>query len=145
VCERLAQSLHHLTSIEERELFDFGTRGGEAAPLLLLIDRRDDPVTPLLTQWTYQAMVHEVLGITDQRVSLRHVAGVRPEGVEAVLSPVQDAFFGSTMYANFGDVGMAAKGLVDACSRSATILMITPNRTLCLQLHGSHVLSLPCC
>lgn len=33
------------------------------APLLprpqLVLDRREDPVTPLLSQWTYQAMVHE--------------------------------------------------------------------------------------
>lgn len=25
----------------------------------LVLDRREDPVTPLLSQWTYQAMVHE--------------------------------------------------------------------------------------
>lgn len=49
-CERLGASLHHLTSVEERELFDFGARNGEATPVLLLLDRRDDPVTPLLSQ-----------------------------------------------------------------------------------------------
>ena len=27
ICERFAQSLHHLTAIEERELFDFGRWG----------------------------------------------------------------------------------------------------------------------
>lgn len=32
-------------------VFDFGSR---STPLVLLLDRRDDPVTPLLTQWTYQ-------------------------------------------------------------------------------------------
>lgn len=53
ICERFAQSLHHLTAIEERELFDFGSRG-EASPVVLVLDRRDDPVTPLLSQWTYQ-------------------------------------------------------------------------------------------
>ena len=29
-------------------------------PLLLVLDRRDDPVTPLLHQWSYQAMVSGV-------------------------------------------------------------------------------------
>lgn len=33
-------------------MFDFGSH--RASPVVLLLDRRDDPVTPLLTQWTYQ-------------------------------------------------------------------------------------------
>lgn len=44
---------------------------------LLLVDRRDDPVTPLLSQWTFQAMVHELIGIDDNRVDLQDVPGVR--------------------------------------------------------------------
>ena len=119
--QRLAQSLHHLSSMEQRELFDFGQRSyysssstTEGQPLLLIIDRRDDPVTPLLSQWTYQAMIHEILGSRDNRVSLRHVAGLRPELAEAVLSSLQDKFFATHMYSNFGDVGMAIKSLVDS-------------------------------
>lgn len=40
---------------EESGLFDF--RRSEVSPLLLILDRRDDPVTPLLNQWTYQVIV----------------------------------------------------------------------------------------
>jgi hypothetical protein len=32
-------------------VFDFGSR---SSPVVLLLDRCDDPVTPLLMQWTYQ-------------------------------------------------------------------------------------------
>lgn len=35
-----------------------------------MVDRRNDPVTPLLTQWTYQAMVHELVGIHNGRVTI---------------------------------------------------------------------------
>ena len=42
-----------------------------------LARRKDDPVTPLLLQWTYQAMVHELLGIATNRVDLSRVPGVR--------------------------------------------------------------------
>jgi vacuolar protein sorting-associated protein 45 len=52
-----------------RELFDFRPTAGPA-PLLLILDRRNDPVTPLLSQWTYQAMVHELCGITNGRVRI---------------------------------------------------------------------------
>jgi hypothetical protein len=37
---------------------------------ILPADRRNDPVTPLLTQWTYQAMVHELVGIHNGRVTI---------------------------------------------------------------------------
>jgi vacuolar protein sorting-associated protein 45 len=37
--------------------------------LLLVLDRRDDPITPLLNQWTYQAMLHELLGIRNGTVA----------------------------------------------------------------------------
>jgi hypothetical protein len=53
---------------EENGLFDFPRSDGD--PLLLIVDRRSDPVTPLLMQWTYQALVHEVLGFQNHRVDL---------------------------------------------------------------------------
>lgn len=40
---------------------------------LLIIDRKEDPITPILTQWTYQAMLHELLGIEKNMVSLTKV------------------------------------------------------------------------
>lgn len=62
---------------QEPGLFDF--RKQDVPPLLLVLDRRDDPVTPLLTPWTYQAMVHELIGVKNNRVDLRGVPGVRKE------------------------------------------------------------------
>lgn len=62
---------------QEDQLFEF--RKTDTPPILLIIDRRDDPVTPLLTQWTYQAMVHEMLGIENGRVNMSDVPEIRPE------------------------------------------------------------------
>jgi vacuolar protein sorting-associated protein 45 len=47
VCKKLADNLT-MRMERERGLFDFRSN-----PVLLLVDRRDDPITPLLTQWTY--------------------------------------------------------------------------------------------
>ena len=66
---------YHIT--QEEQLFDF--RKPDTPPILLIVDRRDDPITPLLTQWTYQAMVHQILGIHNGRVDLSDVPDVRPE------------------------------------------------------------------
>lgn len=76
LCKKLATEVRYAMTQEE-QLFDF--RKSDTQPILLLVDRREDPVTPLLTQWTYQAMVHELLVIENGRVDLSHVPDVRPE------------------------------------------------------------------
>lgn len=81
-------------------------------PLLLILDRRNDPVTPLLSQWTYQAMVHELMGITNGRVSLAGAQDVGGELKEIVLSADQDPFFAQNLYDNFGDLGASIKRYV---------------------------------
>jgi vacuolar protein sorting-associated protein 45 len=112
--------------VQESALFDF--RRGDGALLLLIVDRLDDPVTPLLSQWTYQvsrwgigrrsrrcsqcaaayrtarqAMVHELLDIDNNRVDLRSLGSkVAKENQELVLSADQDAFFHAQMFNNYG-------------------------------------------
>lgn len=81
--------------------------------MLLLLDRRDDPITPLLTQWTYQAMVHELLGLNNNRVILKGAPGITKELEEVVLSATQDEFFAQQRHSNFGDLGQAVKELLD--------------------------------
>ncbi|ODM20430.1 hypothetical protein SI65_03483 [Aspergillus cristatus] len=100
---------YHIT--QEEQLFNF--RKTDTPPILLILDRRDDPITPLLTQWTYRAMVHELIGINNGRVDLRDVPEIRPELREIVLSQDQDPFFKKNMYQNFGDLGQNIKEYVE--------------------------------
>jgi vacuolar protein sorting-associated protein 45 len=88
----------------DASLFDF--RQGPVPPVLLILDRREDPITPLLNQWTYQAMVHELLGkygLQNNRLDLKDMENIRDEHKEIVLSPTQDDFFRINMFENFGD------------------------------------------
>ncbi|KAH7682796.1 vacuolar protein sorting-associated protein 45 [Dioscorea alata] len=111
IAKKVAQETAKLMYEQESGLFDF--RRTEISPLLLVIDRRDDPVTPLLNQWTYQAMVHELIGIQDNKVDLRNIGKVPKDQQEVVLSSEQDLFFKANMYENFGDLGMNIKRMVD--------------------------------
>uniref|UniRef100_A0A453BPJ5 Vacuolar protein sorting-associated protein 45-like protein n=1 Tax=Aegilops tauschii subsp. strangulata TaxID=200361 RepID=A0A453BPJ5_AEGTS len=111
VAKRIAQETSRLMYEQESGLFDF--RRTENSSLLLVIDRRDDPVTPLLNQWTYQAMVHELIGIENNKVDLKEFANVPKDQQEVVLSAVQDDFFRVNMFENFGDLGMNVKRMVD--------------------------------
>lgn len=65
--------------VNERDLI---TKTANDDPcILLILDWKDDPVTPLLNQWNYQAMIHELIGISNHRVKLASVKD------EIVLSP----------------------------------------------------------
>jgi hypothetical protein len=110
VAKKLATEVRYQLTQEE-QLFDF--RKTDTPPILLILDRRDDPITPLLSQWTYQAMVHELFGINNGRVDLSEVPDIRPELKEIVLSQDQDPFFKKNMYQNFGDLGGNIKEYVE--------------------------------
>jgi len=60
-----------------------------------------------------QAMVHELLTLFNNRVSLEHVPNVIPELREVVLSPETDEFYANNMYNNFGDLAINIKAEVD--------------------------------
>lgn len=110
MAKKLATEVRYQLTQEE-QLFNF--RKTDTPPILLILDRRDDPITPLLTQWTYQAMVHELIGIHNGRVDLRDVPDVRQELQEIVLSQDQDPFYKKNMYQNFGDLGGNIKEYVE--------------------------------
>ncbi|XP_055384171.1 vacuolar protein sorting-associated protein 45 [Condylostylus longicornis] len=106
---------------KESTLFDFNAydNNGVPPPLLLILDRRDDPVTPLLHQWTYQAMVHELLSINNNRVDLSEVVGIPKDLKEVVLSAEQDDFYAANMYSNFGEIGSKIKSLMEEFQKKA--------------------------
>lgn len=109
LAKRLADNVRQAIS-KEASLFDFRQ---DSAPLLLVIDRREDAVTPLLNQWTYEAMVHELLGIQNKRVDLTKVPGVSKDYEQVVLSIDHDPFYAQNIYKNFGEIGSNIKNLID--------------------------------
>ncbi|GIY20911.1 vacuolar protein sorting-associated protein 45 [Caerostris darwini] len=110
-CARKMAETVKQTIAKENALFDF--RRPDIPPLLLILDRKIDIVTPLLNQWTYQAMVHELLTINNNRVNLSNVPGISKELAEVVLSPDHDEFYAANMYSNFGEIGVKIKELMD--------------------------------
>ena len=68
------------------------------APVLLVLDRREDSITPLLNQWTYQAMVNELIGIKNNIVNLKNVPGISKELEEIILSAEYDEFYENVIF-----------------------------------------------
>ncbi|KAI9443162.1 Sec1 family-domain-containing protein [Lactarius indigo] len=111
MARKLAVEFHSRVQAES-QLFDF--RSTQVPPLLLILDRRNDPITPMLSQWTYQAMVHELLGIRNGRVDMSQVPDIRQELSEITLTTSTDPFFQGHHLATFGDLGSALKSYVQS-------------------------------
>ncbi|CAF0774174.1 unnamed protein product [Brachionus calyciflorus] len=110
MCRKLAESVRNIIS-RDSNLFDF--RQTDPAPVLLILDRREDPITPLLNQWTYQAMVHEQFGIRNNIVSLKDVPGISKDLEEIILSAEYDEFYESSMFLNYGEICVKIKELME--------------------------------
>jgi vacuolar protein sorting-associated protein 45 len=117
--QRIAQDVHRLAYDQEAGLFDFRRAEGL---VLLVVDRLDDPVTPLLSQWTYKAMVHELLGIHLNRVDLSGTSYAQQlkqqqqsqrQSAEVVLDEESDNFYRENMHGSYGELGNNLKQLVD--------------------------------
>jgi vacuolar protein sorting-associated protein 45 len=105
---------------KESSLFSFRPpENGTPPPLLIILDRRDDPITPLLTQWTYQAMVHQLLTIKNNRIDLSHVQGVPSELKEIVLSAEQDEFYAKNLFSNYGEIATTIRDLMESFQKRA--------------------------
>uniref|UniRef100_A0A0K0FYM2 Vacuolar protein sorting-associated protein 45 (inferred by orthology to a human protein) n=1 Tax=Strongyloides venezuelensis TaxID=75913 RepID=A0A0K0FYM2_STRVS len=111
-CVRLAEGIDKLRSREE-QLFE----NCNDDILVLILERSEDPITPLLNQWTYEAMVHELFGINNNRVilSLKNKddkGDTINETKTFVLNCLQDDFYATNMYLNFGEIGQNIKQLM---------------------------------
>jgi len=114
LCLGIADRLHQILR-EDRDLMNSYTGrssgrhkttidGVDQTSTLLIIDRREDPVTPLLHQWTYQGMLHELLHIDQNRIHLKQQT--KEELKTIALSCTQDSFYEDNMFNNFGDLAM---------------------------------------
>lgn len=69
-------------------------------------------VTPLLSQWTYQAMLHELIGMEDNTVDLTPPNKAGKEEDKVIFSRYQDDFYANNVHADFGSLGEAVRTLM---------------------------------
>ncbi|CAG9482417.1 vacuolar protein sorting-associated protein 45, putative [Plasmodium vivax] len=100
-------STYQFNTIMGSQHGNMGTEGN--CCYMIILDRREDPITPLLTQWTYQAMLHELIGIENNKINL----GINSEESQIVMSCMYDDFYNEHLFDNFGDLGKAVKTYVD--------------------------------
>ena len=104
LCFKVAKLLQ--AKIDDEHIL-FEQMGSTSQSVILVLDRREDPITPLLNQWTYQAMCHELIGIEKNRMDMRKTcSAVKKEHEDLVMSAVQDKFYEDNLVSNFGDLAI---------------------------------------
>lgn len=84
--------------------------------VVLLLDRRSDLITPFLSHWTYQSMIHELLDMKNGRVSFKSINGNNNQEkiTEYSLMQDEDEFYQSNLFTVFGDLGNNIKLYVES-------------------------------
>lgn len=111
MCQKLASSVAY--KIKENNSLFSDTPKKDISPLLLIVDRRNDPITPLLFPWTYQSMIHEIFGIRNNTVDMSGLPNVGEELKTVVLNETQDKFYENSMYSNFGELSQSLKEYIN--------------------------------
>lgn len=112
ICLMIAQQVYQF--FENNSDFIKKECGKELNGYLFIYDRKEDPVTPLLNQWTYQAMIHELLGINNNIVDIKQEDNKKEKKVDRyVLNDAEDKFFCENLNNDFGDVASKIKILVE--------------------------------
>lgn len=93
-----SEILYNINSNSNNNLYDDLNKKSDTPPVLLLLDRKNDPITPLLTPWTYQSMLHELIGIK------KNIVEIQESKEQVLLSESQDSFYKESIYLNYGDL-----------------------------------------
>lgn len=95
----------------------------QAAPvdvnsLLLIVDRRNDLITPMLNNWSYYSMIHELFSIKNNRIDLSDVpTRQEKDPKELMISVENDGFFEENYFKNYGELGTTLKLAVENLKR----------------------------
>ncbi|ORM41193.1 Vacuolar protein sorting-associated protein 45 -like protein [Babesia sp. Xinjiang] len=102
---------------------------------LLIYDRKFDCVTPLMNQWSYQAMIYEMLPVTRNSVRIGEE--------DFILNPDFDDFYGSHLFKEFTDVESALSVMIQDNKKTFTdavnILQNLPQQTKACNETKRHV------
>lgn len=79
---------------------------------MFILDRREDPITPLFNQWKYQAMIHELIGMDLNKIEPGKIKAQKEQKDEDITFN-SDAFYLQNLYSNYGEVATNVKNMMD--------------------------------
>lgn len=101
LAQRLAQKLSHRATLLQRN----GALPARETCELLVLDRSVDPVAPVIHEWTYEALVYDLLSLDDNIIRYKaETASGAAEVKDHVLDDATDELWGKLRHAHIADV-----------------------------------------
>lgn len=69
---------------------------------LLITERKEDPITPLVFDWSYISLLNELIHVDDNKVNLKGEEGMPNKSYN--LFAEEDEFLRENLYSNYGEV-----------------------------------------
>ncbi|RDW42508.1 Sec1-like protein [Yarrowia lipolytica] len=93
---------------------------GEKVEQIILIDRQDDPLTPLLSQLTYSGLIDEFWGLSENgKVEIEELIPSQVTASSSSSAPVSQMFLNDTLYRDLRDINFSSVGSrLNACATS---------------------------
>eukprot|EP01132_Coremiostelium_polycephalum_P009201 gene9201-11276_t len=110
---------------------------------LLILDRTQDPLAPLLHEFTYQAMIYDLFDIKDDRFSYESVANNNSINKKEVLLGETDYMWNGLRHQHIADVIEYLKTRLDEFLRTNQVSQYTQHSTGSLKEAGEVIRSLP--
>lgn len=117
VCSHIASALGSRARNLRHRFYDLSSK----ECVLLILDRLDDPITPLVTPWTYQALCHELLGIDSGIVTtVTNARKAVDQSADAASSSPAGASSATPAGTGTGTAGAGAGAAVPGTAAAAT-------------------------
>ncbi|KAG5364903.1 Vacuolar protein sorting-associated protein 33A [Yarrowia sp. E02] len=93
---------------------------GEKVEQIILIDRQDDPLTPLLSQLTYSGLIDEFWGLSENgKVEIEELIPSHVTASSSSSAPVSQMFLNDSLYRDLRDINFSSVGSrLNACATS---------------------------
>lgn len=122
-----SEILYQINLNSNNNLFDDVNSNLDTPPVLLILDRDNDPITPLIYPWTYQSMIHEFIGIENNTIALAADANGAAAPAAVTLS---DKFYQLSIYLNYGDINDKFQTYVEQYKKETKQTSVINNNNL---------------
>lgn len=106
---------------------------------LIIVDRREDPLTPLMHDYTYQAMAYDIMDIRDDRYSYAYSNAKGEQVQKETLLNEQDVLWPKLRHLHIADAITSVLDDFNSFTRESKVLLLCSLHSLCAVIFQAYL------